>query len=124
MESHTNVISIALKDEQPLGDVTFLSRQWRFTASFLEDAKHVTTESCSALGAMLGPLSLIAYVFAFWRLAADIGWSGPFVIAAGFFSHWIVWFSIGLALTLCAALLKRQPAPARACPRLPAPARA
>jgi len=62
------------------------------------------------LGAILGPVALIAYVFAVWRVSADIGWSGPFVIASGFFSHWIVWFSIGLALTVGISALKCRPA--------------
>ena len=60
------------------------------------------------MGTMLGPLSLIAYVFAFWRLADDIGWVGPFAISTGFFSHWMVWLTIGLALSLSASVLKRQ----------------
>jgi hypothetical protein len=52
------------------------------------------------LDPLLSPLSAIAYTFAFWRLTADIGWSAPFIVATGFFSHWIVWLSIGVALSL------------------------
>ena len=62
------------------------------------------------LSAMLSPFALIAYVFAVWRLSADIGWSGPFVISSGFFSHWIVWFTVGLLLNVCVSTLKRRPA--------------
>ena len=110
METRNNVSTIALKDETELADVTYLSRQMHFGASFLADAKRVTRKTRVALSAILQPLSLIAYVFASWRLAADIGWSGPFAITTGFFSHWMVWLSIGLALSLSASVLKRQAA--------------
>ena len=100
VESRTNVLTFALKAETALGDVTILSRRIRL----------VSRKMSAILGAILSPVALIAYVFAIWRVSADIGWSGPFAIASGFFSHWIVWFSIGLALTVGISALKRRSA--------------
>ena len=54
----------------------------------------------SLLDAVLSPLSAVAFAFAFWRLSADLGWSAPFLLHSGLFSHWIPWFSVGLALGL------------------------
>ena len=100
MESRTNVLAFALKAETAPGDLTFVSRRLRTAARKL----------IGILSAMLGPFALIAYVFAVWRLSTDIGWSGPFFITSGFFSHWIVWFSVGLALNVGVSVLKRRPA--------------
>ena len=65
------------------------------------------------LEALLSPVSAVAYVLASWRLGADMGWAASFVINAGFFSHWIVWLGIGLALSFRGYVLKyvRQPHP-------------
>ena len=103
MESRTNVLAFAIKAETALGDLTFVSRRLRT----------VTRKLMGILSAMLSPLALIAYVFALWRLSSDIGWSGPFVISSGLFSHWIVWFSIGLTLNVSVSILKRRPAATR-----------
>ncbi|MBI1787234.1 MAG: hypothetical protein HYR60_06740, partial [Acidobacteria bacterium] len=29
----------------------------------------------------------------FWRLAADLSWTGEFGISSGLFSHWQVWLT-------------------------------
>jgi hypothetical protein len=50
---------------------------------------------------LLTPISLMAYVLGFWRLASDMGLAGAFVIN-GVFSHWQIW--IGLAASLHAAV--------------------
>ena len=52
------------------------------------------------LDAVLSPLSAVAFALAFWRLSTDLSWSAPFFIHTGLFSHWIPWFSVGLALGL------------------------
>jgi hypothetical protein len=52
-----------------------------------------------ALGALLTPAAVMASVLGFWRLAADMKWTGEFGIASGLFSHWQVWLA-------CAALLQ------------------
>jgi hypothetical protein len=52
-----------------------------------------------ALSALLTPGAVMASVLGFWRLAADMKWTGEFGIASGLFSHWQVWLG-------CAALLQ------------------
>ena len=59
-----------------------------------------------ASSALLTPISLMAYVLGFWRLAADMGMAGAFVLD-GLFSHWQVWIALALALQLTAWLLNR-----------------
>lgn len=79
----------------------------------ISPAKRIALKFGAFLSTILSPVSLIAYVFAVWRLASDVGWTAPFAIRAGFFSHWLVWLSTGLVLSLCASILKRQPASSR-----------
>ena len=59
-----------------------------------------------AFGALLVPASLMAYVLAFWRLASDMGMAGEFGIT-GLFSHWQIWFGVGLLLHLAASTFNR-----------------
>jgi hypothetical protein len=59
-----------------------------------------------ALGALLIPAALMAYVLGFWRLASDMGLSGEFAIA-GLFSHWQVWIAIGVVVQGAASVLNR-----------------
>jgi hypothetical protein len=59
-----------------------------------------------ACAALLIPISLMAYVLGFWRLAADMGMAGAFVFY-GLFSHWQVWIALALALHVTASLLNR-----------------
>jgi hypothetical protein len=57
-------------------------------------------------GALLIPVSLMAYVLGFWRLAADMGMAGEFAIT-GLFSHWQMWIAVALLLHLTASVLNR-----------------
>jgi hypothetical protein len=50
-----------------------------------------------AIGALLTPAALMAYVLGFWRLASDMGVAGEFGIN-GLFSHWQVWMLTGVLL--------------------------
>lgn len=51
-----------------------------------------------AMSALLAPAALMALVLAFWRVAADLGWSGEFAIADGIFSHWQVWIAMAAVI--------------------------
>jgi NADH:ubiquinone oxidoreductase subunit 4 (subunit M) len=57
--------------------------------------------------ALLTPASLLAFVLAAWRLGADLGFTGEFVIYQGLFSHWIVWAAVGMGIQFSANTLKR-----------------
>jgi len=59
-----------------------------------------------ALGALLTPLALMAYVLGLWRLASDMGFAGEFGIT-GLFSHWQIWMIVGVALQLGGSFLNR-----------------
>ena len=65
-------------------------------------ARHLAL-SCAAL---LTPISLMAYVLGFWRLASDMGMAGAFVFS-GLFSHWQIWLALALSLHACVFLLNR-----------------
>jgi hypothetical protein len=56
---------------------------------------------------LLTPVALVAYVFAFWRLGADLNWVGEFFISQGLLSRWQVWLAIGIATQIAARELNR-----------------
>ena len=60
----------------------------------------------SAIGTLLMPAVLMAYVLGFWRLASDLGMAGEFAIT-GLFSHWQVWIAAAAALHIGSASLIR-----------------
>ncbi len=51
-----------------------------------------------AIAALVTPATLLAFVLAFWRMSADLGFTSAFPITTGLLSHWQVW----LAIALCA----------------------
>ena len=57
-------------------------------------------------GALLIPLSLMAYVLGFWRLTSDIGMTKEFAIS-GLFSHWQLWIVTAVTLQVAASVLNR-----------------
>ena len=56
---------------------------------------------------LLTPVSLTGFVFAAWRLGADLRFTGDFIVADGPLSNWMVWVAIGAAVQACANSLKR-----------------
>ncbi len=60
-----------------------------------------------ALAALLTPAAVMAFVLAFWRLAADLNATGQFPITGGLFSHWQVWIAVATLLQFGAILLNR-----------------
>jgi hypothetical protein len=58
-------------------------------------------------GSLLTPAAVMAWVLAFWRIAADLNWANGFAIPSGVFSHWQVWFAAGVVLQLCSRVLYR-----------------
>lgn len=59
----------------------------------------------NVLPALLTPAAVIALVLGLWRVTADLGWTGEFLIAGGLFSHWQVWIALAVALQLAAVAL-------------------
>jgi hypothetical protein len=60
-----------------------------------------------AVASLLTPAAAVTAVLAFWRIAADLDWTGSFAISAGFFSHWQVWLVAAALLQFCAYMLNR-----------------
>jgi hypothetical protein len=60
----------------------------------------------SAIGTLLMPAVLMAYVLGIWRLASDLGMAGQFTIT-GLFSHWQVWIALAAMLHIGSASLNR-----------------
>lgn len=57
-------------------------------------------------GALLIPVSLMAYVLGFWGLASDMGMAGGSGFQ-GIFSHWQVWIAGAVALNVASSILNR-----------------
>jgi hypothetical protein len=64
------------------------------------------TQLALAGSALLYPISLMAYVLGFWRLASDMSLVGEFTMR-GVFAHWQVWVGMGALLHATAVLLSR-----------------
>jgi hypothetical protein len=77
---------------------------------WFEDAFALITQGFSRqladiLVALLTPSAVIALVMALWRVAADLGWAGAFLITDGFFSHWQVWIALSIGLKLISSTM-------------------
>lgn len=59
------------------------------------------------VSSLMTPLAVMMWSLAFWRIAADMRWTGEFAISTGFFSHWQVWIALALAVQFAAFLLHR-----------------
>jgi hypothetical protein len=68
-------------------------------------------EAAELLGALMAPASFLAFVFAAWRLAADLGFAGQFAIDSGVFSHWMVWLAIGIVMQLAGVSFRTRTMP-------------
>jgi hypothetical protein len=59
----------------------------------------------NVLVALLTPAAVIAFVMGMWRVCADLGWAGAFLITGGFFSHWQVWIALSIGLKMLSSTL-------------------
>jgi hypothetical protein len=66
-----------------------------------------TRRAALALAALLTPMAFLAALMGLWRVSADLGLTSSFVIPAGFFSHWQVWFAAAVLVQCCSRLLNR-----------------
>ena len=57
-------------------------------------------------GALLIPVSLMAYALGFWGLASDMGMAGGSGLQ-GIFSHWQLWMAGAVALNVASSILNR-----------------
>ena len=73
----------------------------------LKRVEKASQETAPVIGYLLTPVSLLAYVLAFWRLASDLRWVGEFFISSGLLSHWQVWLALGIGIHMLASYLNR-----------------
>ncbi|MBV9267546.1 MAG: hypothetical protein JO061_15365 [Acidobacteriaceae bacterium] len=61
----------------------------------------------SVLSVLMGPAVFLAYAFASWSLAANLGWTATFPYSAGPLSNWLVWVSIAVLVHIASDVLRR-----------------
>jgi uncharacterized membrane protein YidH (DUF202 family) len=71
-------------------------------------------QATNLVGALLTPASVVSFVLGIWRLGADLGLTGDFIIPAGLFSHWQVWMILALVLKTTGSLINRVAEPKNA----------
>jgi hypothetical protein len=69
-------------------------------------------EMALAFSSLLTPVCVMAYVLAFWRLAADVGLAGDSGLQ-GPLAHWQVWFAVAAGIQMGGRLLARRLEPER-----------
>lgn len=57
---------------------------------------------------LLKPASMAAFLLAFWRFSADLGWTSDFMIAEGVMSHWQIWAALGMSMLAGQSFLSRR----------------
>jgi len=72
---------------------------------FIERTVVSSEAAMNVLPALLSPAAVVALVLGLWRVSADLGWTGEFLISAGFFSHWQVWIALAAVLQISAGSL-------------------
>jgi hypothetical protein len=83
---------------------TIKSQFW-FEGAFALITQGFSRQLADVLVALLTPAALVALVMGMWRVGADLGWAGAFLIADGFFSHWQVWIALSIGLKMLSATL-------------------
>jgi hypothetical protein len=82
-----------------------LKSQFWFESAFAVITQGFSRQLADVLVALLTPAAVVALVMALWRVGADLGWAGAFLIADGFFSHWQVWITLSIGLKLLSSSL-------------------
>jgi hypothetical protein len=80
------------------------SQVW-FEGAFAVITQGFSRQLADVLVALLTPSAVLALVMALWRVAADLGWAGAFLIGDGFFSHWQVWIVLSIGLKLISSTM-------------------
>jgi hypothetical protein len=82
-----------------------LKSQFWFESVLAVITQGFSRQLADVLVALLTPAAVVALVMALWRVGADLGWAGSFLIADGFFSHWQVWIALSIGLKLLSSTL-------------------
>jgi len=84
---------------------TTVKSQFWFEGAFALITQGFSRQLADVLVALLTPSAVVALVMALWRVGADLGWAGAFLIAGGFFSHWQVWIALSIGLKLISSTM-------------------
>jgi hypothetical protein len=76
-----------------------------FESAFALITQGFSRQLADVLVALLTPSAVVALVMGLWRVGADLGWAGAFLIADGFFSHWQVWIALSIGLKLVSSTM-------------------
>lgn len=82
-----------------------LKSQFWFESALAVITQGFSRQLADVLVALLTPAAVLALVMALWRVGADLGWAGAFLIADGIFSHWQVWIALSIGLKLLSSTL-------------------
>jgi hypothetical protein len=85
-------------------EITVKWQVW-FEGAFALITQGFSRQLADVLVALLTPSAVVALVMALWRVCADLGWAGTFLIADGFFSHWQVWLALSIGLKLISSTM-------------------
>ena len=80
-----------------------LGGQFAFSKNLRQQRKLYAPVAAS----LITPVALVGYVFAAWRLGADLNWLGEFFISTGIFSRWQVWLAIAIVTQMVLKELNR-----------------
>jgi hypothetical protein len=83
---------------------TIKSQFW-FESAVVFITQTFSRQLANILVALLTPAALVALVMGIWRVCADLGWAGAFLITDGFFSHWQVWIALSVGLKMLSSTL-------------------
>lgn len=62
----------------------------------------------SLLSDLMGPAVFLAYSFAAWSFASNLGWTSAFLVSSGPLSNWLVWLVFAIVINIAASILKRR----------------
>jgi len=83
---------------------TIKSQFW-FEGAFVISLLTFSRQLANILVALLTPAALVAFALGLWRVCADLGWAGAFLLTDGFFSHWQVWIALSIGLKMVSSTL-------------------
>ncbi|HYP15264.1 MAG TPA: hypothetical protein VEQ63_15150 [Bryobacteraceae bacterium] len=66
-----------------------------------------TKQTALVISSLTTPVALMAWALGAWRVLADTGLTGRFVITRGLLSHWQVWIAMGIAFQFAGFVLHR-----------------
>jgi hypothetical protein len=106
-ETRNNAVAIRTEPAR-IWTIGVLQGSINFFAQTAAWSVDVAQRFAALLSAVMGPAVLVAYVFAAWSLASNLGWTGSFPYSSGPLSNWLIWTGIAIAVHVAADILRRH----------------